>query len=425
MYAFATTRSVKQSAPSATPARGHHYNSYNQRRLRNILTPPPTKAASGPKVTIGAANDHNEREADNIADKVMNISAADLAKSQQNKGNSGLSRDIQRTGETCKGPHKSPELQPLSEEKIQAKAQGNGERPAPGHIESAVEGLSTGGTSLSPQDAAFFEPRFGKDFSQVKIHTGGHAEQLAAAINARAFTYGNHIVFGRGEYQPDNNAGKRLMAHELTHVMQQNGQVSRTIRRTPSISEWEVHNTDGTNTAGDNCCALCPRPLGVGNSYSGRITNGIELMPFIAGHEAGATYDIGRISEGKIWERVGGAWTAIVTRAAGTDDDPNNQDECLTPMFHTPRSEYYIYVEDQPGFANVSGLRASATEYVFQANFVESVDITDAGGTTTTDSNTHDWYSVLWLTKTGGAWTVDRTRSAIESGSTTIGTSAP
>jgi hypothetical protein len=278
---------------------------------------------------------------------------------------------------------------------------------------------------MPTQHRAFFEPRFGRDFSQVKIHTDGHADQLASAINARAFTYGSNIVFANGEYQPNSDKGKHLLSHELTHVVQQNGKVSRTIRRTPSIAKWDVHNTDGTNTAGDNCCALCPRPLGVGNSYSGRITNGIELMPFIDNHEAGASYDIGRISEGKIWEKVGSTWTAIVTRPAGTDDDPHDQDECLTPMFYTPTSNYYIYVEDQPGFANVSALNASASEYVFQANFVESVEITDNTGTTTTDSNTRDWHTILWLTKTSGSWAADASQSEIDTGTTTIGATAP
>ena len=425
MHAYAAARSAKHPAFSATPIRFHHALSHNRQRLRKILTPPAVSTAPQPKITLGAANDNCEREADHIADQVMTVAAPELKSPGQSKTRHALSHNLQDKSKTHQAQSSSPEMQPPTAEKIQAKANTDREMPLPGHIGTAVDGLNTGGRSLSTQDAAFFEPRFGKDFSQVRIHTGNHAEQLAARLHARAFTYGNHIVFGRGEYQPDKDTGKHLMAHELTHVLQQNHQLGRTIRRTPSISQWEVHNTDGSNTAGDNCCALCPRPLGVGNSYSGRLTNGIELMPFIAGHEAGASYDIGRISEGKVWERVGGTWTAIVTRAAGTDDDPHDQDECLMPMFHTPRSEHYIYVEDQPGFANVSRLRASATEYVFQANFVESVDITDAGGTTSTDSNTHEWYSVLWLTKTGSSWTVDRTRSAIESGSTTIGASAP
>jgi hypothetical protein len=61
----------------------------------------------------------------------------------------------------------------------------------------------------------------GSDFSAVRIHTDAAANTVATDINARAFTYRNHIGFARGEYDPGSSAGRRLLAHELTHVMQQ------------------------------------------------------------------------------------------------------------------------------------------------------------------------------------------------------------
>jgi phage-related protein len=95
--------------------------------------------------------------------------------------------------------------------------------PAPAHdpsheIHSAV---SAGGTPLSPGVRTFMEPRFGADFGGVRIHTGEHAAQLSHNLNAHAFTVGNHIFFGRGQYQPDAGSGKELIAHELTHTIQQ------------------------------------------------------------------------------------------------------------------------------------------------------------------------------------------------------------
>ncbi|WP_281558104.1 DUF4157 domain-containing protein [Thalassomonas sp. RHCl1] len=72
--------------------------------------------------------------------------------------------------------------------------------PAPRHIKSAVEELNTKGTSISTRERAFFEPRFAKDFSQVKIHTGNHAEQLAAAINAREHQSTNARLCRRSPY---------------------------------------------------------------------------------------------------------------------------------------------------------------------------------------------------------------------------------
>jgi hypothetical protein len=73
----------------------------------------------------------------------------------------------------------------------------------------------------------FFEPRFRQDFSQVRVHADSQAEDAARAVQARAYTLGSHIVFGSGQYAPFTAAGKRLLAHELTHVLQQGGSASR------------------------------------------------------------------------------------------------------------------------------------------------------------------------------------------------------
>ncbi|MFO1207191.1 MAG: DUF4157 domain-containing protein [Burkholderiales bacterium] len=68
---------------------------------------------------------------------------------------------------------------------------------------------------------AFFEPRFGADFSHVRVHTGTHAAQTARSINAKAFTVGRDIAFGTRQFSPDSSSGQRLLAHELAHVVQQ------------------------------------------------------------------------------------------------------------------------------------------------------------------------------------------------------------
>jgi len=77
----------------------------------------------------------------------------------------------------------------------------------------------------------FMENRMGQDFSQVRVHTDGRAAESAAAIQARAFTSGWEVVFGAGEYQPGSDSGKRLLAHELVHVGQQQGQQPLQIQR--------------------------------------------------------------------------------------------------------------------------------------------------------------------------------------------------
>lgn len=79
----------------------------------------------------------------------------------------------------------------------------------------------TGGTALPGDLRGDFEGRFGHDFSRVRIHTGAQAARAASELSARAFTIGTDVAFGTGEFQPDTTAGRRLLAHELTHVIQQ------------------------------------------------------------------------------------------------------------------------------------------------------------------------------------------------------------
>jgi hypothetical protein len=81
--------------------------------------------------------------------------------------------------------------------------------------------LSSPGTALDPATRAYFEPRFGHDFSRVRVHTDVRAAQSAAAVNAHAYTLGSHVAFGTGQYSPGTERGRGLLAHELTHVVQQ------------------------------------------------------------------------------------------------------------------------------------------------------------------------------------------------------------
>lgn len=90
-------------------------------------------------------------------------------------------------------------------------------------LESSILASKGGGQSLPNQDKQFFEPRFGVDFSRVKIHTDSTASHLSRRLNAQAFTIGSNIYFGAGRYNPQTTEGKKLMGHELTHVVQQGG----------------------------------------------------------------------------------------------------------------------------------------------------------------------------------------------------------
>ena len=106
-----------------------------------------------------------------------------------------------------------------------------------------------GGRSMAPPVRSFFEERFGRDFSDVRIHTGAGAAAMASALGADAFTTGRDVFFGAGRYEPDTRAGRRLLAHELTHVTQQVDGGERSVQRQVSAGGGHVEQaTLGTIT---------------------------------------------------------------------------------------------------------------------------------------------------------------------------------
>lgn len=105
--------------------------------------------------------------------------------------------------------------------------------------------LRAPGQPLDSVTRAFFEPRFGHDFSAVRVHSGSGAAVAARAIDAQAFTVANRVVFGDGQFAPQDTAGRRFLAHELTHTVQQGaaGRLQRTPREPRSMQV--THSADG------------------------------------------------------------------------------------------------------------------------------------------------------------------------------------
>lgn len=116
--------------------------------------------------------------------------------------------------------------------------------PLGSDISASIDALrGNGGSPLASSERNFFEPRFNRDFSDVRIHHGPEAAKIARQVNARAFTIGRDVVFGANEYRPGTEAGRRLMAHELTHTVQQGvGSALRrnVIRREPRAAPYRV-----------------------------------------------------------------------------------------------------------------------------------------------------------------------------------------
>jgi hypothetical protein len=139
---------------------------------------------------------------------------------------------------------------------LQAKSVGpRAESDVSPKISGQIQLLQGAGQPLPAPERRFFEPRFGFDFSGVRIHDGTQANHLARSVNASAFTYGDNIVFAAGEYVPGSSAGRRLLAHELTHVLQQKGDASVVRRQnasppaTPAPPPFSITRIPGIMTA--------------------------------------------------------------------------------------------------------------------------------------------------------------------------------
>ena len=132
-----------------------------------------------------------------------------------------------------------------SEEQIM-RAAGSSGQEVPGTVQSAIESSKTGGEPLPSDMRAFMEPRFGGDFGAVRVHRDADAASLNNQLSARAFTYQNHIFFSRDQYQPATSEGKHLLAHELTHTIQQghsvqtSPEIQRAAAKAPSPVSSEV-----------------------------------------------------------------------------------------------------------------------------------------------------------------------------------------
>jgi hypothetical protein len=199
-----------------------------------------------PKLTVNHPNDHYEQEADAMADKVMRMT--DTA-ANQHAFFKPADNTIQRKCQACE-----------EEDKFVHRKEGEGGEAHGGNeLDNYVGSLNSVGQSMPDSSRKFFEPRFGHDFSNVKIHTDSVAAKSAQAINALAYTSGNNIVFNSGQYSPESDGGKKLMAHELTHVVQQSGGGSTKVQRKIEVPAGTELDTMGFNNSKSGNVYTCPK----------------------------------------------------------------------------------------------------------------------------------------------------------------------
>ncbi len=183
-----------------------------------------------PKLTINTPGDSYEQEADQVAEQVMRMPEPQPVASTIASGRTeGVQRACSCGGECDECKKKQHGVQPVRVQLKSARSTSAGLKEAPSLVHDA---LRSPGQALSPASRAFFEPRFDRDFSQVRVHTGPVAASAAESIFARAFTAGSHIVFGAGQGSFDSSEGRGLLAHELSHVVQQGGHTA-SVQRDP------------------------------------------------------------------------------------------------------------------------------------------------------------------------------------------------
>jgi hypothetical protein len=203
----------------------------------NAPQPPASRMQNGQalqaKLVVGAANDQSEQEADRVASQVLSRSAVSTT----------ASRSIQRRVDS-----------------------GTGAVAVPPAIEDDIQRVRGGGQTLPDDLRARMEPAFGADFSGVRVHTDAKAHALNQSLAARAFTTGQDIFFRGGEYNPGSQTGQELLAHELTHVIQQMPASRGLIqtmkwpdrkKRPALVSQLQEHWTDATEETTQSFYTWC------------------------------------------------------------------------------------------------------------------------------------------------------------------------
>lgn len=261
-----STHSAEQRASIVAQLQRSYGNAYVQRLLDS--------RAVQVKLTVNPPDDVYEREADKVANVVTQASSEiqrqDVPEEEE-EVQTKLASQVQR--------QEVPE-----EEEIQTSAVGSQPAEVTDSLETEIDAVRGSGQSLPHSIRASLEPQFGHDFSQVSIHTDAEADRLSRQLDAEAFTTGRDIFFREGAYKPDSQNGKWLIAHELTHVVQQAVAVARTPAAAPATGTVTIrpvtttyYNVSG-NTLEEVSQQLDPEEWGRCRwnwTYSTRVTDGV------------------------------------------------------------------------------------------------------------------------------------------------------
>jgi hypothetical protein len=260
-----------KSKPSSKPQSGHERFVLKQEFTPRSAVGPaaglkldrPLRALSAPalqtKLTVGEANDAHEREADAVADALM--AAGDEPSSLEI-----AARPAPGVQRACACDEEKLRRKPLvlsHAPDLGSNAQSAGDQPLSAPLAARLRAHQGRGAPLPSEARSAMEQGLGVDLSGVRIHDDQVAHELSQQLKAQAFTAGNDVYFNRGRFSPNDRAGRRLLAHELTHVVQQSSAGTAAIRRTVdevllNCADRQIHfQHDGETTsyALDHCDA--------------------------------------------------------------------------------------------------------------------------------------------------------------------------
>ena len=225
------------------------------------------------ELTVNTRGDTYEQEADRVAEQVIRMPSPQL-----------------QGARACGGgwPKCQTEQPGQEHDRVQAKRVGSGDLVQTVVPPIVREVLSSPGHCLDKATRVFMEPRFGHEFSQVRVHADAKAAESAGAINALAYTVGRDVVFGAGQYQPYTGEGRRLLAHELSHTIQQGasprqgkqpqlagvGLVRARLAETPVIARKDGATGGPSHKANDpNQLKSKPHPSGKAHLYANQVAS--------------------------------------------------------------------------------------------------------------------------------------------------------
>ncbi|MFY9269856.1 MAG: DUF4157 domain-containing protein [Candidatus Manganitrophaceae bacterium] len=285
---LASSHSVSLN-PSPSSQDTHLQQTFGNRAVQRLLKSRAIQA----KLTVSEPGDFHEQEADRVASQVVqqqktlsaNRGGAQMTSSEPVL----LQRTLQRTATSF--PEDAEE-----ELKIGRQVQRKGDAPveADDQLQERLDALAGSGQAMPQGVKREMEASFGASFDRVRIHTDGEAARISRSLHAEAFTYGNDIFFGAGKYEDTTEGGRGLLAHELTHTLQQTGIHLKAIQRRGGATVGQLSiNSNVVNaglTAGHAWLAYTPNagPMTTYGTWGNRVPIGLH-RDIELGYAAAAT----------------------------------------------------------------------------------------------------------------------------------------